>query len=225
MNSFDFFDKIYAINLDSRPDRWNSALKEFDRLDIVPRIKRIPGFVINKYQDIRKNACIGNHLSHAFCLNLAKEVNAKNVLIFEDDVQFIDDTLTILERSINQLPEDWDMLYLGANIEKPAYQISDNLAKLTFAYSTHAYSVNLSKPESSDFLDLLLKINLDENTIHNDVTYCEEIIPNYNCYVCVPIIAIQQPSFSDIEQRFVNYDWMVSRFNSNLIKKDVEDQT
>ena len=31
--SFDYFDKIYCINLDSRRDRWYEVQKEFEKID------------------------------------------------------------------------------------------------------------------------------------------------------------------------------------------------
>lgn len=32
MNSFDYFDEIYCINLDERTDRWQHAQEEFKKL-------------------------------------------------------------------------------------------------------------------------------------------------------------------------------------------------
>ena len=31
-NPFDYFDKIFCINLDSRPDRWKQVQTEFDKV-------------------------------------------------------------------------------------------------------------------------------------------------------------------------------------------------
>ena len=39
-NPFDYFDKIFCINLDSRPDRWESVQKEFDKVGILDRVER-----------------------------------------------------------------------------------------------------------------------------------------------------------------------------------------
>lgn len=215
---FDFFDRIYLINLDYRQDRLSQSLDEFSKVGIKDKVQRVSGLVIHKFGDPKRDSCYGNHMSHALCLKAATLEEVRNVLIFEDDVQFLYNANEVLIKSLEQLPKDWDMLYLGANIERPAYQVSENLAKLTFAYSTHAYAVNL---QYSSVSTDLININIDPETIHNDVEYNNRIIPNYNCYVCVPIIATQRASYSDIEKKFMSYDWMEERFNNNLVRKDV----
>jgi len=220
-NPFDFFNKIYCINLDRRSDRWEKVSKEFESIEIYGRVERFSAFELDIFEDKKRNACYGNHTSHAKCIKNAFSKGFNNVLIFEDDVMFLEKTIETLSGATLQLPLNWDLLYLGVNIERPAYQVNKNLARLTFAYSTHAYAVNL---KNVNLFMKLWEINSDIGTIHNDVSYNELIIPNFNCLSCVPIIAIQQPSYSDIEEKFVSYDWMVDRFNSNLVlNDDVED--
>lgn len=36
--SFNFFDAIYCINLEFRNDRWESAIKEFEKIGIAKKI-------------------------------------------------------------------------------------------------------------------------------------------------------------------------------------------
>ena len=47
-NPFDYFDKIYCINLDSRY-RWELAQKEFKKVGILGRVERF-------------SACVGNEI-------------------------------------------------------------------------------------------------------------------------------------------------------------------
>src|SRR5689334_272401 len=64
-------------------------------------------------------------------------------LLLEDDVQFR--SLHILDKAISQLPRDWDVLYLGANLigvdinrlPEPT-QYSENLFALRGAWTSHA---------------------------------------------------------------------------------------
>ena len=42
--AFDYFDKIFCINLDSRPDRWELAQSEFDKVGILDRVERVSGW-------------------------------------------------------------------------------------------------------------------------------------------------------------------------------------
>ena len=37
-----YFDKIYCINLDSRPDRWKECLEEFKKIGIDDIVERFP---------------------------------------------------------------------------------------------------------------------------------------------------------------------------------------
>ena len=84
MNSFDYFDEIYCINLDSRPDRWQHAQLEFKKAGIEDRVQR---FSAIKENDGR----VGVIKSNLAIVKMAKEKNLKNVLVFEDDVEFIVD--------------------------------------------------------------------------------------------------------------------------------------
>lgn len=213
MSVLDYFEAIFCINLDSRPDRWKNVQKEFDKIGIKDKVMRLPGVV---YVDLNGKIlpAIGCHISHASCIHTAKLLQAKNCLIFEDDVQFLPNFLDVVPQAIKELDAiGWDMFYLGANLERPCYQVTDHLSKLTFAYSTHAYAIN------GLMFDMIQDINADPRTTHNDVTITETIIPNYNCYICSPMVAIQSPSYSDIEKKDVSYDWMIDRFNKNWVRK------
>lgn len=205
----DYFESIFCINLEHRPDRKQHALKEFEKIGIANRVE----FINAVY--LKDRPALGNHLSHAICINKANKRGINNVLIFEDDVLFLDNALDTLIKAEDQLShiDKWGLFYLGANLEQPCYQETENLSRLTFAFSTHAYAINRY------LFDLLISINLDDSIAHNDVHMSNYIIPHFPCYIATPITAIQSPSYSDIEKREVNYNWMIDRFNNNLVRK------
>ncbi len=208
MNPFDFFDKIYCINLDSRPDRWELAKVEFEKAGILERVERISAI------SLPDNPAKGNHLSHSIAINSAKMSNCRNVLIFEDDIEWLENPLE-LKRAIPEIPDNWDMLYLGVNTEREVIQIDYHLAKLTFAYSTHAYAIN------SSMFDKLIEINERETTGHNDVVYTQEIIPYHNCFAVLPLLAGQRKGYSDImKQNMESNPVFRDRFYGNLIRKN-----
>jgi len=218
----DYFDNIYCINLDYRKDRWEKVSKEFRKLGIEESIIRVPGAVVNDFDDPKRNACYGNHLSHAACINHAQKEGVSRIAIFEDDVKFINSTVEILRLAIEQLPPWWDLFYFGANLERPAYQVTENLAKLTFAYSTHAYAINMQNVE---LVDIMYRINTNKDIVHNDVEISEKIIPYFCSFIPIPMVAVQESSYSDIEKRYVDYNWMEDRFNQQLVRKNVGTQT
>ena len=95
-NAFDYFDEIFCINLDTRIDRWQHAQEEFKKIGILDRVHR---FSAIKDKDGR----IGLIKSNLEIIKYAKNKKLNNVLIFEDDFEFlIDNPLEVLQKSIEQ---------------------------------------------------------------------------------------------------------------------------
>ena len=84
----DYFDRIFCINLDSRPDRWESAQEEFHKIEIdVERIPGINGSKMNlDFPPEIKEGAVGCALSKLFTLKLAKHYELDNFLLLEDDI-------------------------------------------------------------------------------------------------------------------------------------------
>lgn len=207
---WDFFEEIWCINIDERTDRWESVQKEFDKVGLLPRVKR--------FSAIRNNdGRLGVIKSNLEIIKMAKEKGLKNVLVFEDDVHFINDTLSILEKSIEQIGNlDWWLFYLGANTHEPLQPISKskpNILILKNSFACHAFCYryktydffirkyeNLTKVEYPDILDVFMANYFQRKNL---------------CLVCNPIIATQSASFSDIEKKNVNYSFIEERFKNN----------
>ncbi len=66
------------------------------------------------YKDVAPISCYGCYQSHYNILKyLVNQNNIKNLLILEDDARFTDNFNEYLNNFINEVPEDWDVLYLG----------------------------------------------------------------------------------------------------------------
>lgn len=201
MKLTEIFDDIYCINLKERTDRWELAQKEFQKIGIQP-----------KRFDAIKHATpwMGCRLSQIAILSKALKEN-KSVLIFEDDVEFPNFEPDILEKALEEISNySWDMFYLGGNILKPFYQVSAHLAKLNHCQSTHAYGVN------KKFLPNLVPF-LEQVEIIIDVVYANAVIPQSNCYITVPMLAIQRASYSDIEKTIMTYEIPMERYKQFLV--------
>ena len=124
-NSFDYFDEMYCINLDTRTDRWEHAQEEFKKADILDRVQR---FSAIKEDDGR----VGIIKSNLAIVKMAKQKKLKNVLVFEDDFKFIvDDPQKILQLSIDQIKGiNWHLFYLGANTHEKLVKFKPNLILL-----------------------------------------------------------------------------------------------
>lgn len=201
----DFFELSFCINLEKRKDRLQESLIEFDKLGFHPTIfKAIEN----------ENPVVGCLQSHLTILKMAREMN-KDVLIFEDDVEFVNDYKETIESALDELSQlEWDMFYLGGNVLNSIYQVSDHLGRLTHCQSTHAYSVN------HRFLDTLIK-NIEQFNDHIDILYAWGIVPRNFCYITIPITALQRPSFSDIMGIKADYTgFTTERFNQFLRRKN-----
>ncbi len=197
----------FLINLDERTDRLQESIVELQKVGFNDVI-RFPAIKTPQH------GMFGCFLSHLYVLGEAKK-QKKHVMILEDDVKFLDGFNDILNLALIDLENiDWHMFYLGGNICGPMYPVTKNLAKLTWAQSTHAYCVNYN------FIDtLFVNLPLYYGT-PLDMIYATKIIPNANCYITLPkMIAVQRKSFSDIEQGVVEYEsWMPKRYDQNLVK-------
>lgn len=192
---WNYFDKIYCINLESRKDRWDSSLTEFNSAGI--QAERF-----NAYEGDNKHLAF-NKSQHE-CLKKALADGCQTFLILEDDVEF--KSFSHLKSALSELPEEWDMLYLGANLIgsdvmrfKPPAKVGQHLSRLYDCWQTHAiaYTSGVAK-------EIVNKFNPDEFPIY-DEWLRTNILKNVRAYVVNPQIAVQKPNYSDIWQKDVDY--------------------
>jgi len=77
-----FFDRVYCISLDERPDRRQEAERQFRRVGLAERVE----FVIVQKDPV--DAERGIHASHMECFRRGAAAQARTTLIFEDDIVF-----------------------------------------------------------------------------------------------------------------------------------------
>jgi GR25 family glycosyltransferase involved in LPS biosynthesis len=208
-NPFDYFKEIYCINLDHRTDRWEHAQKEFEKISILNRVKR---FSAIKHEDGR----IGLIQSFLTIFKDVYERKIENVLIFEDDVTFINDPLINLEKALIQSDKkDWVLFYLGATMLQRCKLISPNLILLKDAYATQsvAYRFKIFK-QIIDKLENTIEIKTVEDIF--DVFLCNEIQNKQMSLMINPIITTQYSSYSDLEKKEINYDFIEKNFIRNV---------
>jgi len=197
------FEMSFCINLDRRKDRWEACQKEFYKLNFYPER-------FSAIEDV--NPVFGCKKSHLEILKRAQKAN-KNVLIFEDDVEIINFEDKLIERVMDELYDiSWDMFYFGGNILRPFYQVTEHLAKLNHCQSTHAYGVH------RNFLNELVPF-IESHDTFIDVLYADGVCPLKNCYIALPMMAIQRTDYSDIEYREMNYEVPIARYNKFLVRR------
>jgi hypothetical protein len=201
--AFNYFDAIYVINLDSRPDRLTRVMSSFADLGMADRVERFPGIIPEG-----GSGAYGCLMSHVAIIKKAKELCLKNVLVFEDDVELLN--IESISPAISQLRSiPWALYYLGYNSHAPLNKVTPNLLKLTQCYSTHAIAYH------SSVFDLIIA-SFDSKKIKLiDVWLSENVQAAFNCLGNYPIAATQFSNYSDIEKKEVKYDFILERFIKN----------
>lgn len=176
--------KGYIINLDRRPDRWVVVREEVISHGFTPArfsaIDTKPGW----------RGCAASHLA------VMEECrNEEHFMIFEDDAMFQYEKeafMAIYHKALEQLPTDFDCLFLGASPQEPQERYSDNLFRIKNSFCTHSI---LWHNREGGAIEYILKNRCRVNKI--DVFFSKEIFPIFNCFLVYPLICVQRESKSD----------------------------
>lgn len=133
------------------------------------------------------------------------ETGEKIALLLEDDVLFRG--LDRLGWAALELPENWDILYLGANItdgvfgikERPPVKYSEQLYRIRAAWTTHAIIY------TRKIADIIVRHYPVHTFEMYDQWLNENILPHYNCFLVNPMICYQRPGRSDLWNHNADY--------------------
>ena len=174
-----YFENVYVINMESDKDRLNSVTNEMNKINT--KFKRMPGIITDRALRKQEGSIFGKYFAPSTAFGISEahrkiwktiiEKDYKNALIFEDDVKFVDNIASILPKAIKELPDDWDIVYLGClsccdkvslfelheimNPTKKKY--SDNLNSGGLYYGTEAYAISYNGAKK--ILEQIPKIN------------------------------------------------------------------
>ena len=123
MNINTYFDKIFYINLAKDVNRNDSILTQFNKFDITnfERVEATSYIEVpdrnlwrnfNKSDDKYVLGQLGCRASHLEVVKIAKERSYNKILIFEDDIQILENPSQLLSINENIL-NDWDFFYFG----------------------------------------------------------------------------------------------------------------
>ena len=120
------------------------------------------------------------------------------LLLLEDDCLFTG-TINDLLAAKAQLPNDWDLLYLGANIKAPMNRYSERLNYLTDAWTSHAILY------SNKGADWCFKNFDPKGELIYDEWLRAVVQKMLKVFITNPMLALQAPGFSDIWGKDTNY--------------------
>ena len=166
----------YVINRSDRPQRLRDTIEELKRVDL--NAKRFSAI-------INKRGWKGARDSHLAVMELCKDENM--FMVLEDDVKFLSPPNGLIDTAMRQLPDDWDMLYLGCSPQKPQERYSDNLFRVNHAWCLHAV---IWHNREGGAMEYMLNHRGDINKI--DVYLSEVIHPLFNCFTIFPMVATQR---------------------------------
>lgn len=179
-----------------------------------------------KYQ----TGAVGCKMSHYEIIKLAKKRNYKRILILEDDIEFnsfseteiknrqknkdkrykIDKTkedwarhFKIINNAMSDIPQDWEMIYFGANYKKQPKQVNPknpNLFKINAALTTHSYAIQSNVFDKC--IDNMLNSGLEIDNFY--IKNIHEPVKS-KCYCIKPGLIRQRESYSDVVGRVTDY--------------------
>ena len=229
-NPFEFFDKIFYINLDSRPDRKEFMEQQFEKFGIVA--ERFSAVSLTKEQndDLLKRGCNfydgprpdyaprikSCTISHLTVLLRSKMMDYNNVLIFEDDALIDDNIHEDLTNCVNELRNiDWNIFYLGCN-PLEYFKETEFLGRVIRTTTNHAYAIN-----KNIYDNVLINSNFFKYSPCNDTYYGHlGMKKDMKVYMSLKNLVTQKESYSDIEGTDVNYTFSINdKYKYNIVEK------
>lgn len=172
--------KSALLNLDKDTEKLRVSMEHLATFGIVP--ERIPGILDEDHE-------------RGFSLAMIEAIKA----IRDEDVAVIfEDDILLTGWDIPQLPEVFDMVYLGANLQGPTERINERLIKITAAWTTHAVIYSRKGAEK-----VLSQYKVEYGVYDNWLK--EHFHKDNNCYLVTPMIAYQRPGYSEIKDVEVDY--------------------
>ena len=199
--------KVFVINVDKDNKRMESLHDHLTEQDIeYERISAETGPTeeFGNLKHVCHKGVMGCYSSHRKLWRRIIDEDLEMAMILEDDARFTDEAPTILKKVLDELPQDFDILYLGCHAlcdegndlyskllsllyipniltKKNSKTISENLVVPSAPLSTHAYIISNAGAKKA--------LEKDPKTCHVD--YDLSILEGLSVYACKPLIAEQ----------------------------------
>ena len=206
--SISHIDAIYYINLEKRKDRNQEFLDNFPEVD-QSKIHRV------KAHYYPENGAVGCLMSHITALSMALNDEGENILICEDD--FLIKDMAYCNKMLNLFMDKiktWDVIMLGQNtiesedtgIETPE---KEKIIKILNSQTASGYIIKRS------YIPTLLEIYAEDMTEYvrtnewgnyfTDQSW-KVLQPVDNWYSFSPSVGVQRPSYSDIQNGYIDVE-------------------
>lgn len=199
---------VFVINLKKRLDRRQHIIEQLKSIECYKYqiIEAVDYTQIDISQSM-KNGAFGLIETWKKIYHLYKDSDSNEIILIEDDCQFLPNFNVKLQLYYNYLPDDWDMIYFGANHlnDRPVtttHKINDYCIKLSNSFTTHC--LVMKKELFSEVIEYLTTTNIEVDLA---LTTFQK---KYNAYSPIEKLTTQMPGYSDIESKWVDYTNIIS---------------
>ena len=198
-------ENVFYINLNERKDRKELVERELNKMNW-----KYERFDAKRLKDGRA----GCSLSHINLIENAKNKKLEYIVIVEDDIQFTNPKF--LNEKIKEfinMNMEYDVLLLAGNLRQPLIKEKNNIFRIYNSWTTTGYMVKKA------YYDTLLK-NYKEGFkkllqfpqtkgIYEIDSYWKSLQMKDKWYMICPRTVTQRPDFSNIENRFTDYNHLM----------------
>lgn len=202
----EYFKHITLINLKKREDRLASSTKILDEFGV--------NYEVWEATDNMEYPCRGLVDSMQRYFRKVLDAGGDKCLLFEDDILPLVDAQVFnetMEKALQQLPEDWDLFYLGGNCASGLQEFySANLLPVKMMYATHATAYS---KKAMEFI-----VN---KTINEPVDNClvRDFQPRKKIFITYPMLFTQSAQYSDIGKAFTDWSrFLETRYDAEIRK-------
>lgn len=202
----EYFSHIALINLKKREDRLLSSTKVLDEFGV--------NYEVWEATENLDFPCRGLVDSMQRYFRKVLAAGGQRCLLFEDDILPLVDAETFndtMGKALKQLPNDWDLFYLGGNCASGLQQFySANLLPVKMMYATHATAY--SKKAMEFIVNKIINEPIDNCLVR-------DFQPRKNIFITYPMLFSQVPSYSDIGKAFTDWSrFLETRYNAEIKK-------
>lgn len=220
-------DMIYIINLENRDDRWMHMQKTLKHMGITKytRFFAINGrrpdiysywykqLITHKHYKIKSAGAYGYLLTYYYLLQDAMKKGYKSILVMDDDVLIHKNYNQIIEQIVEQIPDDFKLIYYGCchqNHRTTSSIVDNNIIDMNCnVYNVHNFlrrfghgnidGSHMLGISSSIYMELINTIPKTIYPVDSGILKDIYLKNQMCCYVIYPCIAIQNMEESDIQ--------------------------